>query len=198
MKRKFAALFAALVMLAACGAPNGAGTLTTQSTTTAASSQGQTEQPEGLFSLFAAETLEGETVDQSIFEGKTLTMINIWATFCSPCLDEMPDLAALNEAYADKGVQVVGIVIDMLNEDGTISEAQLENAKGIVAETGANYTHLLPSYDLIALKLQEVDSVPTTIFVDETGAQVGEDYIGARSQEKWSEIIDTLLEEVAE
>ncbi len=198
MKKKMTALLAALLMLAACGAPGGSNTESTQTTATAAASQGQTDQPEGLFSLFSAETLEGETADQSIFEGKTLTMINIWATFCSPCLDEMPDLAALNEAYADQGVQVVGIVVDMLNEDGTISESQLEKAKGIVAETGANYTHLLPSYDLIALKLQEVDAVPTTIFVDETGAQVGKDYLGARSQEKWSEIIDELLEEVAE
>lgn len=198
MKKQVVALFVALLILGACGAPGGADKTTAATTTTVASSEGQTEPQEGLFSVFTAQTLDGETADESIFEGKTLTMINIWATFCSPCLDEMPDLAALNEAYADKGVQVVGIVIDMLNEDGTISEAQLENAKGIVASTGASYMHLLPSYDLIALKLQDIDSVPTTIFVDETGAQVGEDYLGARSQEKWSKIIDALLEEVAQ
>lgn len=198
MKKQFVALFAALLILGACSAPGGADKTTAATTTIVASSEGQTEPQEGLFSAFTAQTLDGETADESIFEGKTLTMINIWATFCSPCLDEMPDLAALNEAYADKGVQVVGIVIDMLNEDGTISEAQLENAKGIVASTGASYMHLLPSYDLIALKLQDIDSVPTTIFVDETGAQVGEDYLGTRSQEKWSKIIDALLEEVAQ
>ena len=41
-------------------------------------------------------------------------MINVWGTDCGPCIQEMPDLAALHEAYADKGVQVVGLVSDAL------------------------------------------------------------------------------------
>lgn len=188
MKRFFMLLFsAAFLVLAGC-----AGERTGQTDTT-----GKTEEETGLFSAFTATSLARDEIDQSIFEGKTLTMVNIWATSCSPCIGEMPDLAQLNRDYADQNVQVVGIVIDVLNRDGTVSKEQVQAANDIVASTGADYTHLLPSDDLIEAKLAEVSAVPTTVFVDETGAQVGEDYLGARPADKWSEIIDGLLEDLA-
>jgi thiol-disulfide isomerase/thioredoxin len=150
----------------------------------------------GIFSSFTAEDLEGNVVDQSVFEDHTLTMVNIWATFCSPCLKEMPDLGELHQEYADQGFQVLGIVIDVLNQDGSVNSDQLETAQLAVEETGANYIHLLPSEDLIMAKLQYVTGVPETIFVDAQGNQVGESYMGSRSKEAWAEIIETLLSEM--
>ena len=54
---------------------------------------------EASFSNFTAITLDGETVTQDIFQDHDLTMINIWATFCGPCLSEMPDLGEIHEEY---------------------------------------------------------------------------------------------------
>lgn len=85
---------------------------------------------------FTSEDLEGNAVDQTIFEGHDLTMVNIWATFCGPCLDEMPDLGELNTQYADQNFQIVGIVVDVLNQDLTYNEEQVALAKEVVEKTG--------------------------------------------------------------
>ena len=96
----------------------------------------------------------------------------------------MPELAGLAETYAPKGVQIVGLISD--------GDSETELAKSIVAETGANYQHLLPSADLENL-LSQVYAVPTTIFVDESGRQVGSTYLSAKTGEEWAEIIDRVL-----
>ena len=89
--------------------------------------------------------VEIESVEYaSMFEGHKLTMINVWATFCGPCINEMPDLGEIASEYADKGLQIVGIPADVLSQDGSISEEMVATAKEIVAATGANYLHILP------------------------------------------------------
>ena len=148
----------------------------------------------GTLSSFAAWDLNGVPVDQRIFADDKLTLINIWATFCGPCLREMPDLGQLAADYADRGVQVVGIVVDIPQASGAFSPDMVQTARDLVEQTGANYLHLLPSADLIAAKLSGVSSVPETIFVNDKGELVGQSYVGARSGEEWSKIIDSLLE----
>ena len=106
----------------------------------------------------------------------------------------MPELGELSAEYAGQGVQVVGLISDALNSDGTVSDSQLDTAREIVEATGASYRHLVPSEDLYGL-LAQITSVPTTFFVDSTGAQVGYAYLGARSGEEWAAILDELLTE---
>ena len=148
---------------------------------------------QGLLSSFTAETLDGETADRSIFEGKKVTMVNIWATFCGPCINEMPDLQKLHEDYADKGFQVVGIVCDIYEYNGVFDESGIKTAKDIVKDTGVKYISLLPSESLNEAKLKDVSSVPETFFVDETGALIAGPFIGSRSYESWAQIIDEVL-----
>ena len=155
------------------------------------------EQTGAILGAFTAENLERQSVDESLWEGKKLTMVNVWATFCGPCLKEMPDLGALHQEYAQEDFQVVGIVIDVLDEKGQMDESQLEKARKVVEETGANYPHLLPSQDLITAKLSQVSAVPETFFVDEQGNQVGESYLGSMSKKEWAKIIEEKLEEVS-
>lgn len=175
--------------------------------TTAADSQAQTsgQQTEAQtesgaeqagFTSFTANTIDGEEVTEEIFADYDLTMINIWGTFCGPCINEMPDLGEINEEYKDKGFQVVGIVIDVLGQDGTVSQDQLDLAKEIVDTTKASYTHLVPSYDLIYAKLKDVSAIPETVFVDKDGNYVGKSYLGSKSKEQWIKIIDSMLEEL--
>ncbi len=162
-----------------------------------AAESGEGQEQEASFAHFTAEDLDGNEVDQSIFSGCKLTMINIWATFCGPCINEMPELGELSEEYADKGVQIVGIVIDTLDSDGNYDDGQVQLARQIVEQTGANYRHLLPSEDLIEAKLQEVTVVPTTFFVDSDGNQVDSSFSGAKSKEDWSAVIDKMLAKVS-
>jgi rhodanese-related sulfurtransferase/thiol-disulfide isomerase/thioredoxin len=152
---------------------------------------------DGTLTSFAAVDLNGQWVDQGIFADHELTMINIWATFCGPCLREMPELGTLAADYADRGVQVIGIVADVkMNADGTFAADQVQTARSLVEQTGANYRHLLPGTDLISAKIGRVSSVPETIFVDRDGQLVGKSYVGARSGAEWAEIVEQLLAEV--
>lgn len=149
------------------------------------------------FSVFSTTDLEGNAVDQSILEGYDLTLVNVWATYCTPCLEEMPDLGALAAEYEEKGVQVLGLVSDALNSDGTVSDSQVELAQEIVAETGADYQHLIPSADMFGL-LSQIYGVPTTFFVDSVGYQVGYAYVTALSRDQFVTIIEDALAEVAQ
>lgn len=150
----------------------------------------------GVLSQFTGQNLQGESVDQEILQGHKLTMVNVWATFCTPCINEMPDLGELSQEYSDKGFQIIGMVSDAMASDGSIDQDQVALAQEIVDSTSANYTHIIPGQDLYGL-LYQITSVPTTFFVDENGNQVGNAYLGAKDKEAWKTIIDQLLEEVA-
>ena len=182
------AALACLLTLAACSP---AETMTSTPDLSASEDEVQT----GVLSAFSTTDLEGNTLDQSILADYDLTMVNVWATFCGPCINEMPDLGELAAEYADKGVQIIGLVSDTMDSDGTISDSQVETAKEIVAETGADYRHLLPSDDLLGI-LSQIYAVPTTFFVDSEGVQVSDAIVTAQSKEKWIETIDGMLAEV--
>ncbi|MCI9509024.1 MAG: TlpA family protein disulfide reductase [Angelakisella sp.] len=198
MKKNLAALFLTALLtltLAACAKEAPPAPAETSSQSASQGESGGEGETVGILSQFTASDLDGNEVTQSLFEGHPVTMVNVWATFCGPCLGEMPELGELHQEYADQDFQIVGIVTDTLAQDGSISSTQVELAKQIVQETGAEYTHLLPSEDLIASLLWQIDSVPTTIFVDETGALLGKGYLGARSKDAWKEIIEEKLAE---
>lgn len=60
---------------------------------------------------FAAATLAGDTVSLEGLRGEAV-LLNIWATWCPPCREEMPELQALDEEYGPRGLRVVGVSID--------------------------------------------------------------------------------------
>ncbi len=182
------ALSFVLVLLTACG-PNDSGpdlgTLENNNTNA------------GILSSFTATDLNGTEINESILADYELTMVNVWATFCGPCLREMPDLGELASEYEARGVRIVGMISDVLDSKGNIDAAQVATAKDIVAQTKANYLHILPSEDLFGL-IAGIQSVPTTFFVDKDGNQVGKTYVGSRSKADWKAIIDETLAEVSE
>lgn len=183
MKKAFA-LLTVLLLLTACGK--------TEDAPAPVPAQPETAVTE-LLCDFAAEDLNGNAVDETVFSGCKVTMVNVWATFCSPCIREMPDLAALNRDLAADGFQIIGIPVDVTDYNMEKIPALITAAEDIIAQTGADYRHLLPSESLNRAFLNEVQVVPTTVFVNEKGEQLGEVYTGARSAEQWSVIIESLL-----
>lgn len=142
---------------------------------------------------FTATDMNGATITSDIFAKNKVTMLNIWGTFCGPCIREMPDLAKLNEANKAKGVEVVGIVIDILDRKGNVDPRVKSIGEAIISQTGANYTHIIPNMTMMTGLLKNIQAVPTTIFVDSNGRQIGEAYLGSRSQKDWQKIIDEIL-----
>lgn len=143
---------------------------------------------------FTAELLTGGAADATLFADTKLTMVNVWGTFCGPCINEMPDLGQIDDEWREKGVKIVGIVIDATDPyTGQMLQGALDAADQIVAFTKADYAHLLPSDTLVDALLQDVMYVPTTIFVDENGVQVGKALIGSRDKASWEAEIEAAL-----
>ena len=160
---------------------------------TACSGSDSTPASGGVLSSFTTTDLDGNAIDQSILADAKLTMVNVWATYCSPCLSEMPDLAALADEVAADGVQIIGMVSDVLAMGGGADPDTVALAQDIAAQTGADYLHIVPSEDLYSL-MNQITAVPTTFFVDANGAQVGSVYLGARDHDQWAAIIAETLE----
>lgn len=152
------------------------------------------EENSAFFSHFTTISLDGKEYTEKIFEGNKVTMVNIWGTFCSPCINEMPDLEKLSKDFADKGLVIVGVVCDTYDYIKEENNAdKIKDAEEIVAQTGVTYTNLLPSESLNKAKLDRITTLPTTYFLDENGVVLGE-YIGSRSYDQWASIIDNILE----
>ena len=148
-----------------------------------------------ILTTFTTMDMDKNPVDQQILSGHKLTMINVWGTFCDPCIREMPDLGELSSAYGDD-FQILGIVIDATDRNLQTLPEKIAKAKEIISTTHADYLHVLPSASLNKAFLSEVSSVPTTIFVDENGNQIGQSYLGAKTKEQWQEIIEPLLKQL--
>ncbi len=162
-------------------------------TVSASSSEEENElQPFSPPVSFEAVTLEGDGITSDIFSESRLTMINVWATYCNPCLSEMPGLGELALSYAPEDFRLVGIVSDVPEGSG---QQELEQAKELVEATGAGYTHLLLSESLYSGLLADVSAVPTTFFADKDG-RIIDIVIGAMEKDAWKEKIDALLEEL--
>lgn len=146
------------------------------------------EEAAPIFITFEGMDLESNPVSQEIFSRSRLTMVNVWATYCNPCLNEMPGLGELAAEHDPSEFQIIGIVSDVIEgEDQTLVE-------NLVQETGAAYPHLLANDSIGQAILSSVSAVPTTFFFDGDGAYLG-GVVGSAEKEQWEEIIHDLLEE---
>ena len=139
---------------------------------------------------FEAADMEGNEVSSSIFSESKLTMINVWATYCNPCLQEMPDLGELSGEYDSGEFQIIGVISDV--QEGADQDT-LDKASSLIEQTGADYPHLLLNESLYEAMLTEVTAVPTTFFFDSNG-MVLDTLVGSRDKDEWKGIIDALLE----
>lgn len=152
-------------------------------------SEGAVQEEAGLIS-FEGQDTEGNIISSSILAESRLTMVNVWATYCNPCLREMPGLGELAKEYDPGDFQIIGIISDV--QEGAPEKA-LEYAVGLIEQTGADYPHLLLNESLYRALLTEVNAVPTTFFLDENG-EVLDVVVGSMEKAAWEEKINGLLE----
>ena len=130
---------------------------------------------------FETTDLSGETWTDACFSEHKLTMINLWAYWCGPCMAELPDLQKLSEDYADRGLLLLGLCDPA---------EQAENTQAL-QNKGVTYPCLLFT-DGFA-DTMATGYIPTTIFVDSEGKLLGEAYVGGRSYDEWAEIVEEYL-----
>lgn len=142
--------------------------------------------------FFEGKDIRGNEVTSDIFSESKLTMVNVWATYCSPCLSEMPELAELAEEYDEGEFQLVGIISDVEEE---ADQEMIDLAETAIEKTEADYLHLLVNESLYKALLTDVTAVPTTFFLDEHG-MILDTLVGARDKAGWEEIVNGLLAEL--
>lgn len=136
---------------------------------------------------FTAKTIKGETVTNEIFAAKKISVVNIWGTFCPPCIGEMPELGEMaRNLPAD--AQLIGLVCDASEES-----AQIQKAIQITQEAKANFVNIIPDAQLMHF-MENVEAVPTTIFVNSKGEVVGKAIIGA-DVEAYKDELEKLLKD---
>ncbi len=137
-------------------------------------------------SSFSTKDTNNKAVDNTIFSGHKLTMINIWATFCKPCIKELPDLQEMSKNMPE-GTQMISLVGDVIDSDS------LKLAQDIMKGKGFTITSLVPDESIKSYMDKNLLAYPTTIFVDSEGKIVGEPIVGERSVTVYKQVLNERL-----
>lgn len=157
------------------------------------SSENQQEQKSAV--VFSGTDMSGSTIDaKSIFSENKVTMVNVWATYCQPCIQEMPELQQLSEEQTED-VAVIGILSDAVDSSGDVIQENVALGKQILEEQSVSYQNVV--CDITQLQDQiSIDAVPTTFFVDQQGCLIGEVQVGSVSKEEYQKMINRVLEQM--
>jgi len=128
----------------------------------------------------------GATVTFEAFRGKVV-LFNLWATWCPPCIREMPDLDALQQDFSGRDFIVVPVAS---GKQGREEPAEFLRDRGLMALT----TYYDPGS--LFLRMFDVETLPTTFLIDKTGKMRG----GVLGLADWhsdeaKDIIEALLNE---
>ena len=109
---------------------------------------------------FSLPDYEGRMRQVSEWDGKLL-VLNFWATWCPPCLDEIPGFISLQSRYANRGVQFLGVAVD-----------ERENVVAFAKEVGLNYPsvqHPVTALHLMRAYGNITGGLPYTVLVSPAG-----------------------------
>ncbi|MDQ2748439.1 MAG: TlpA family protein disulfide reductase [Actinomycetota bacterium] len=131
-------------------------------------------------------TLDGKSVSLDYGQAHHIVVLNVWASWCAPCRDESPMLAAMAKRLAATGVRFLG-----LDERDTTSRART-----FVAATHSDYVHLIDRDGALLLRLQVLPQVaiPSTLVLDRHGRMAAR-VIGQATASALQHIVDELTKE---
>lgn len=139
---------------------------------------------------FDTHTLEGEAIDSTVFGDYDLTMVNFWGTYA---VDKSNEQAVLEEVYQyclglkDKKVNVINAIVD------TPSEENEKIVKELKSEAGGTFTTIVMDDVLANWAVENLEGVPTTVFVNSEGKIISEQIKGAKSAQTYIDDIEYYL-----
>jgi peroxiredoxin len=130
---------------------------------------------------FTGSSLSGDDVSLSDYEGKVV-LLDFWATWCGPCVQELPNVIDAYQAYHDKGFEIIGISLDESQEDlesflkdhPDMTWVQIFDGKGWDADIALQY---------------EVEAIPFTLLLDRDGNVVHEGLRGEALSQALAELL---------
>ena len=196
MKKKILILGMALMLAAGISACNASSkTSSSEATTTESkqadakaedSKQAESDKEDKKFPEFSAKTVSGEDISSDVFKESKLTVVNVWGSWCGPCVQEIPELQKLYESMKDKEVNVIGLAQDA----GT----DLDAVKEIIDKNKVTYQNIVPegaTEDFV----MSIMAFPTTFFVDSDRNIVGV-IQGGRNLEAFTAAVEGVLEKL--
>lgn len=137
------------------------------------------------------QSLDAAGVKKAIESNKgKVVLVNYWATWCAPCVDEFPEIVKLQNQYRDKGLVVIGVSFDDPDEKDKV-----------VAFAGQNHV----TFPLLMRKSGSLEKfsesldkrwsgvLPTSYVIDKTGKRVGKPMVGLRSYDQFLAAVQPLL-----
>ena len=174
-------LFAALLLFPHCG--------TKERTEQGAPSSGNiaevttVERRQDKAPNFSWKDASGKTVDFDSYRGD-VTLVNFWATWCGPCLKELPDLIALQKELGPRNVKILGISTDRGSD-------VIEEVHTFVKNRGITYQVVISSSELEEA-FGTIRAIPASFLIDKNGT-ITQKIIGIRNREFFSSAILALL-----
>ena len=126
--------------------------------------------------------LEGHEVSFGQFKGKVV-VVDFWATWCGPCISEIPGYIELQKKYGPQGLAIVGIAYRDFNGPAKV--------KKFAAEKGMNYTILIGD-ETVAEAFGGIEGIPTTFLINRQGRIVHRK-VGAMGHEEYEKLVQQAL-----
>jgi peroxiredoxin len=131
---------------------------------------------------FTLQDLNGKTVSLADFKGKVV-ILDFWATWCPPCIKEIPDFIELYERYKDKGFEMLGISLD---------QAGISVVQSFAQKNKINYPIMMTDGQ-VHNAYGGITSIPTTFVIDPAG-NIRKKYVGYVEKAVFEADIKKLLE----
>jgi thiol-disulfide isomerase/thioredoxin len=135
--------------------------------------------------IIALPDLDGRLRQSAEWRGRVV-LVNFWATWCGPCVQEVPELVAAQRRWGNQGLQVVGIALD-----------EGEPVRAFAERMGIHYPVLIAGmagFDLSQSFGNDVLSIPFTVVLDRTG-QIRYRHLGVITPAELEDWIPVLLAE---